>query len=243
MNNQRNLEKIDASLFAMSLDFTTPYTQTVSPFTDPHHDSHLHHTAYGNSAHNRWFDKTISVFVESNTRLGMMGEHSPCDALIPSVLGDYCVESKMDLDQFTNVDDTISASTYEKLTWDVDRKIENECKLVDVSCQRIIEDSDDSQLWFEDYGVGWIRDIGMHSILQQYTQFYLFSAKLSPDAYIQMALQLAWYEDQGKFTPVYETASTRMFLHGRTEVIRSLSKESMEFIVSATDKERSVSAA
>lgn len=45
-----------------------------------------------------------------------------------------------------------------------------------------------------------------------------------------MALQLAWLKDQGKFTAVYETASTRLFLHGRTEVIRSFSRESLLFV-------------
>ncbi len=45
-----------------------------------------------------------------------------------------------------------------------------------------------------------------------------------------MALQLAFLKDRGHPTAVYETASTRLFLHGRTEVIRSLSKESVAFI-------------
>ena len=45
-----------------------------------------------------------------------------------------------------------------------------------------------------------------------------------------MALQLAFLKDRGHPTAVYETASTRLFLHGRTEVIRSLSKESVAFV-------------
>lgn len=45
-----------------------------------------------------------------------------------------------------------------------------------------------------------------------------------------MALQLAWHKDQGQLTAVYETASTRLFLHGRTDVIRSFSRESLLFI-------------
>lgn len=45
-----------------------------------------------------------------------------------------------------------------------------------------------------------------------------------------MALQLAFLNDRGHPTAVYETASTRLFLHGRTEVIRSLSQESVAFV-------------
>jgi carnitine O-acetyltransferase len=56
-----------------------------------------------------------------------------------------------------------------------------------------------------------------------------------------MALQLAWMRDQGKPTAVYETASTRFFLHGRTEVIRSFSKESLLFVQSMMDESMPVS--
>lgn len=71
--------------------------------------------------------------------------------------------------------------------------------------------------------------------------FSFYLAKLSPDAYIQMALQLAWMKDQGKPTAIYETASTRFFLHGRTDVIRSFSKESLLFVQSMMDERATVS--
>jgi len=50
-----------------------------------------------------------------------------------------------------------------------------------------------------------------------------------------MALQLAWYKDQGYFTATYETALTRFFLHGRTETIRSFSAESRDFVLAMVD--------
>ena len=56
-------------------------------------------------------------------------------------------------------------------------------------------------------------------------------ARLSPDAYIQMAMQLAWYRTQGSFTATYETALTRMFKNGRTETIRTLTAESREWVL------------
>lgn len=55
-------------------------------------------------------------------------------------------------------------------------------------------------------------------------------AKTSPDAYIQLALQLAYYRLHKEITPVYETASTRIFSFGRTETGRSMSSESSQFI-------------
>ncbi|KAG8825335.1 hypothetical protein FRC17_008729, partial [Serendipita sp. 399] len=109
---------------------------------------------------------------------------------------------------------------WRQLQWNLDHHIIAECHRVAQEAKAIVDDSDDSQLWFEDYGVGWIRG----------------TAKLSPDAFIQMALQLAWMKDQKKPTAVYETASTRMFLHGRTEVIRSFSKESLAFVRAMDDE-------
>jgi carnitine O-acetyltransferase len=50
----------------------------------------------------------------------------------------------------------------------------------------------------------------------------LKGAKVSPDAAIQMTLQLAYFLTHGESTPTYETASTRQFAHGRTETIRTL---------------------
>lgn len=57
-------------------------------------------------------------------------------------------------------------------------------------------------------------------------EFIKKHAKASPDAYIQMCMQLAFYRQHGVNTPVYETASVRQYLHGRTETCRSLSVES-----------------
>jgi carnitine O-acetyltransferase len=57
-------------------------------------------------------------------------------------------------------------------------------------------------------------------------------AATSPDAYIQMALQLTWFRLYKQPTAVYETASTRLFKFGRTETGRSLSTASLEFVKS-----------
>jgi carnitine O-acetyltransferase len=58
----------------------------------------------------------------------------------------------------------------------------------------------------------------------------LRAAKLPPDAIVQMALQLAQWRDQGCRVATYETASTRRFLHGRTETARACSAEAAAFV-------------
>uniref|UniRef100_A0A183CL70 Bromo domain-containing protein n=1 Tax=Globodera pallida TaxID=36090 RepID=A0A183CL70_GLOPA len=46
-------------------------------------------------------------------------------------------------------------------------------------------------------------------------------AKLSPDAMMQLAFQLAFHSIYGNFVPTYESCSTAAFLKGRTECVRS----------------------
>ncbi|KAG0051586.1 hypothetical protein BGZ90_006725 [Linnemannia elongata] len=59
--------------------------------------------------------------------------------------------------------------------------------------------------------------------------------KASPDAYMQMALQLAYYKQIGQPCATYETGSTRAFRRGRTETIRTLSSDSYAFCKAMED--------
>lgn len=55
-----------------------------------------------------------------------------------------------------------------------------------------------------------------------------------------MAMQLAWHKAQGDFTATYETGTTQIFVHGRTEVIRTFSTESWHFVRAMVDPNCSV---
>ncbi|KAF9414691.1 hypothetical protein HW555_007469 [Spodoptera exigua] len=63
----------------------------------------------------------------------------------------------------------------------------------------------------------------------KYGKNFIKSQKLSPDSYIQMAMQLAFYRLHNVPGAHYESAATRMYVGGRTETIRSCSIESIEF--------------
>lgn len=54
--------------------------------------------------------------------------------------------------------------------------------------------------------------------------------RVSPDAFIQMALQLAYYRNAGRFSLTYEASMTRLFREGRTETVRPCTIESAEFV-------------
>ncbi|KAJ3018681.1 UNVERIFIED_CONTAM: hypothetical protein HDU68_011024 [Siphonaria sp. JEL0065] len=66
------------------------------------------------------------------------------------------------------------------------------------------------------------------------SQYIKNSAKASPDAHVQIALHLAWRRLQEP-TAVYESASIRLFKHGRTKTIRSLTQDTWKFATTFDD--------
>ncbi|KZP25211.1 acyltransferase ChoActase/COT/CPT [Athelia psychrophila] len=251
--NAHTLDAINHSLLALSLDnytHTFPPPPSSSPPTPPSSspssssrtskskptahappadlDAHLHQIRAPPDARNRWFDKPLTLVVEACARAGAMGEHSPCDALVPSIVCEYAVVGGIGDAETSDVDANVAGGAtgtgiksgteggWERLGWVTDGRIERECARVEGEARARIADSDDSGLWFTDYGSDWIKDV----------------AKLSPDAYIQMALQLAWYKTRGAFTATYETALTRMFARGRTETIRTYTTDSRAWVLS-----------
>jgi len=73
--------------------------------------------------------------------------------------------------------------------------------------------------------------IGQHELAVQSYQGYgkglIKKFRCSPDAYVQMIIQLAYYKMYGKNRPTYESAATRRFQLGRTETCRTVSEASV----------------
>ena len=76
-------------------------------------------------------------------------------------------------------------------------------------------------LSFKDYGKGLMKTCGF-----------------SPDAFVQMAFQLAYYKLRGRAVATYESTQTRAFLYGRTEVTRSCSLESLRWVKAMQEDSR-----
>lgn len=69
----------------------------------------------------------------------------------------------------------------------------------------------------------------------KYGKNFIKTQKMSPDSYIQMAIQYAFYRLHKIPGAHYESAQTRLYVHGRTETIRSCSNESVAFAKAMTD--------
>lgn len=131
-------------------------------------DSHLH-TIRGTAQNvsNRFYDKTFTLIVDPSTRAGASGEHSPVDALVPSIVAEYGIVQGVDVNSFHSrapEPNEVDGLGWNRLDWVADDKIWKECRMATDRANAIIEDSDDSVLWFENFGTDWIKEIGASNV-------------------------------------------------------------------------------
>ncbi|ORZ04825.1 acyltransferase ChoActase/COT/CPT [Lobosporangium transversale] len=205
--NRESMQVIEDSLFCIVLDSVAEPTK-ADPETN--FSEWAKFGMHGHGGRNRWCDKSINLLFERDGKMVCYGEHSPCDALIPALIMDTIVRKPTDLNAASsNVD--IEAPRH--LPFVTDAKTQEHLKAASATIEALSKNSDCGIVHFKDYGVDFIKKY----------------AKVSPDAYIQMALQLAYFKQTGEPCATYETGSTRQFLHGRTETIRTLSPDSLAF--------------
>jgi carnitine O-acetyltransferase len=81
--------------------------------------------------------------------------------------------------------------------------------------------------------------VGAHELCvlhyDAYGKDFIKQFKVSPDAWAQLVKQLAFYKFKGRPGVTYESAQTRKFQRGRTEVIRAASSESKAWVDAMVD--------
>lgn len=156
---------IHHSVFAVSLDVGT-YGSVSKLDSSEEINQHLHNIRSSRNARNRWFDKSITLIVEGNTRTGIMGEHSVCDALIPSIVGEYMVTDDIDKDSFPPLENIVAQTFgnrgtrvdgWERLDFDVDDRLRQAARVAESRAKALIKDSDYAVFYFESFGSEWIK--------------------------------------------------------------------------------------
>ncbi|XP_064617738.1 carnitine O-palmitoyltransferase 1, liver isoform-like isoform X2 [Liolophura sinensis] len=221
--NKASLDAIEKAIFFVALD-DEPQDY------DPNDESKLNrfgHSMLHGKGYDRWFDKSFTLVVTSNGRIGFNAEHSWADAPIMAHMWEVSTVTARKIgyteDGHCLGDAEIQPPNPIKLEWDLP-----------LPCQDVIKNSLQvaNQL---------LNDVDLHLIMHnQYGKGFIKTCKVSPDAYIQMALQLAYITDQGKFCLTYESSMTRLFREGRTETVRSCSLDSVAFCRAMEDKTKTV---
>ncbi|KAK3398519.1 putative carnitine O-acetyltransferase precursor [Sordaria brevicollis] len=206
--NAKALEAIEASSFVVCLDDAAPVTL----------EERAHQYWHGDGQ-NRWYDKPLQFIVNDNGTAGFMGEHSMMDGTPTHRLNDFVNDvifnNKLD---FSDPSVRSNLPEPEAVKFTVTKEVQAEIDRAISDFNSVIGQHQLAVQAYQGYGKGLIKKF-----------------KCSPDAFVQMIIQLAYYKMYGKNRPTYESAATRRFQQGRTETCRSVSEASVAFCKAAND--------
>uniref|UniRef100_A0AC34QNZ1 Choline/carnitine acyltransferase domain-containing protein n=2 Tax=Panagrolaimus sp. JU765 TaxID=591449 RepID=A0AC34QNZ1_9BILA len=221
--NKESLKIIETSMVFLCLDPDDyEYNQEKPELLDYFMKSML----TGNGK-NRWVDKSLNYIIGRSGRAGGTTEHSIGDG----AEFDHIMENFVNVDvNFLKYPEVVNLETLtdfkpqpttklaERLKFDISDEMIGEIERCFNEYQPKKDDVDFAATIFQDFGKGLIK-----------------KGKCSPDAFVQMAIQLANFKDNGKFVQTYESASSRFYTNSRTETLRTVTKDSCAFVNAMMD--------
>uniref|UniRef100_A0A8C6M411 Carnitine O-acetyltransferase b n=1 Tax=Nothobranchius furzeri TaxID=105023 RepID=A0A8C6M411_NOTFU len=215
--NQESVRMIETGLFSLCLD------SPVLRISDENRKAAqvLHGGGTFSNSGNRWFDKTLQFVVGEDGSWGLLYEQAtaegpPITNLLHHIL-EYC--EKPDPKKAPLVPLPMPKKLYFHIDLDIKRDIEQAKQNLDI----LINDLDVNVFNFKRFG---------KELPKKHN--------LSPNSFIQVALQLAYYRVHNEVCPACDIASQRMFQGGRTEYIRSPTNQALKFILAFDDRSESV---
>lgn len=164
---------------------------------------------------NRFYDKTLQFIVLPDGNAGFLGEHALadgaptlrlCSELLPvarrALLASQTAVSHL----------TPSSSSVVELVWEGLDRLGGVIAEAKTNFDVEVAGHQTARVAVSALGSEAIKKLGV-----------------APDPFCQLAMQLAFFRMHGRVPATYEACSTRRFLHGRTETIRSCSIESAAF--------------
>ncbi|XP_076819052.1 carnitine O-palmitoyltransferase 1, liver isoform-like [Clavelina lepadiformis] len=207
--NKASLHDVESAIFHVVLEDTSPEGLNEEC-----------HSNLTSSGFNRWFDKSLTLVSYENGKTGGNVEHSTADATLTSRILEYIWgHSKYDQNGNASTPDALDhpiVAVPRKIAWNLQQfkpAIPNYLESVQQFAMNL-----DVCVLKCNHGKGAIKKL-----------------RVSPDSFMQMALQLAFYRMHQSTPKTYETAMTRFFKYGRTETIRTVSKHSVAFTMAMED--------
>ncbi|EIW63599.1 acyltransferase ChoActase/COT/CPT [Trametes versicolor FP-101664 SS1] len=244
-NNESCLDVVDNALFVVCLDDTAPenLAELCDNFLCGTYD--LKGGIQVGTCTNRWYDK-LQIIVCADGAAGINFEHTGVDGhTVLRFAADIFTEGLMLLARSINPSaptlfhaplspfaksykpprghghskEQSPAPSYvidtapKKLEWTLYPELRAGIRFAETRLSDLICQNDCQALEFKTYGKNFITSHGF-----------------SPDAFVQMAFQAAYYGLYGRIECTYEPAMTKAFLHGRTEAIRTVQPHTVDFV-------------
>ncbi|KAL4141012.1 hypothetical protein PRNP1_014136 [Phytophthora ramorum] len=218
--NEESLRAIESSLLVVNMDDEAPVSRTE-----------VARGLWHGNGRNRFFDKCVQIVVFENGKAGLLGEHSMLDGMPMARYTDSLLSrlhhSQTDLGPRGQTTAQLERSLVapKQLTF----------RFTTQTLRNIVE----AEKAFDHTVID-------HEVFVQ--AFYGYGAcsikgfRCSPDAFVQLAIQLAYKKLFKKNVATYEASQTRIFLHGRTETTRSCSTASAKFTDAMEDVSGAVTA-
>ncbi|CAK4071382.1 unnamed protein product [Aphanomyces euteiches] len=205
--NEATLREIESAVLILCLDDESPTSRTE-----------VAQALWHGNGRNRFYDKCVQLIVFANGKAGILAEHSMLDGMAMSVYADYILtglqKQTIDLGDLT-VPHTVLQSRLPAVSPLPFRITAPTLRAIAAAERTFDQTVADHELHVESF-------FGYGNELMKTFQ-------CSPDAFVQMAIQLAARKHWGKQVATYEASQTRIFLHGRTECTRSCSIASKAF--------------
>lgn len=175
-------------------------------------DQMFKHMLCGDS-NNRWYDKSLQFILSEDGSFAVNYEHSGVDGTTLGNLVRY-LYTNMKVDTLNTLDDEITA---DELTFVLNNSLKESLQETIFENEKAVEDLLINTLAFKDFGKNQIKRL-----------------KISPDSFIQLSIQLAQKKTFNKVYNTYEAVMTKQFLKGRTEAMRPVTEESIQFVENPT---------
>lgn len=208
--NKESVLAIQRSIFTLCLDGAMPRVSNEL-YRSSAAIQMLHGGGSQWNSGNRWFDKTLQFIVGEDGACGANYEHAPAEGPPIVALIDHVVEYTRKPEMVRSP--MVPLPMPRKLDFHITPDIKKDIEEAKNSMNTLAQDLDMRVMVFGDFGKNFPK-----------------AHKMSPDAFIQMALQLAYYRMYQQCCATYESASLRMFRLGRTDTIRSASRASAAFV-------------
>jgi carnitine O-acetyltransferase len=209
---EQALQKLESGALLLCLDDDSPVSRKQCG------ELFLH----GHAGSNRWFDKSVQLFCTNNGKAGLQGEHAMMDGMPVVGLANHITNTSYsnakERSKLLNSSEYSGSNRVENIFGNLSAKLEQSeavQQAVDKARNDFVKLVSDHELDVQSF--------------QAYGSNFIKQAGFSPDAYVQMAMQVATYRLFGEQVGTYEATQMRPFLHGRTETTRTVSTASHAF--------------
>ncbi|KAK3527286.1 hypothetical protein QTP86_018602 [Hemibagrus guttatus] len=213
--NNESVQAIQRSIFTVCLDAPMPQASDEMYRTRAAVQM-LHGGGSRWNSGNRWFDKTLQFIIGEDGTCGVIYEHAPAEGPPIVALIDHVVEYTKKPEMIRTP--MVPLPMPQKLHFNITPEVKSDIEEAKQNMNLMVHDLDVRVIVFCHFG-------------KNVPKYY----KMSPDAFIQVALQLAYYRLYKHCCATYESASLRMFKLGRTDTIRSASIDSANFVRAMDD--------